>query len=108
MTDQITNAKDIPGDIDLLRPWFNIIRDARSAGISNGLSLLPITVVVDEHGMPIQWCKVDPVKLSPLSQRDQFELLIKTLAGDKSIPGNTVDAKDDTTTKRGVKKSPGK
>ena len=89
-----TNAKlDIPGDLDLMRPWFNVIRDARSAGISNGLSILPIIVLVDEHGMPVQWCKVEPTRLSPLSQREQFEAIMKTMSGDKAIPGNVVDEK---------------
>lgn len=86
MSEQTTN-KDVPGDIDLLRPWLNVVRDARSAGISNGLSILPIIVLVDDHGMPIQWCKVEPTRLSPLSQREQFELLMKTMAGDKGLPG---------------------
>jgi hypothetical protein len=82
--------KDVPGDLDLLRPWFNVVRDARSAGISNGLSILPIVVLVDEHGMPVQWCKVEPTRLSPLSQRDQFELMMKAMAGDKGLPGSKV------------------
>lgn len=89
MVDTPSTKQDIPGDINLLRPWFNVIRDARAAGLSNGLSILPITVLVNENGMPVQWCKVEPILLSPLSQREQFELLLKTLAGDKGISGIT-------------------
>ena len=107
MSDQITKTKsDVPGDIELLRPWFNVIRDARSAGQSSGLSIVTLCVVTDDCGMPVQWCKAESVKLSPLSQREQFELMLKTMAGDKSIP-RSGKKEEDTNGKRAYRKTQG-
>jgi len=95
MSDQTTTNND-PGDVELLRPWFGVIRNARSQAMSNGLSIVTSIVLTDEHGNPIQWCYAEPVRLSPLSKRDQFELLMRTMSGDKQFSppeGETTNGK---------------
>lgn len=58
------NSNGIPGDLDLLRSWFNVIRRARQvAQQANGVSLVTITLVCNEFGDPIEpW-------LSPIARR---------------------------------------
>lgn len=47
----------IPGDIDLLRPWFNPARAARLAALDakGKIAVLTIRILLGEDGKPVKW-----------------------------------------------------
>ncbi len=71
---------NIPGDIDLLRPWFSFIRRMRQEMPSTGVGVATIRVVMDERGTPVFWSEPEFTRLEPRSSagaslKDILELL---------------------------------
>lgn len=44
---------DVPGDMDLLRPWLDIVRRLRQVAVPNGPAVITMTIVVGEGGAPL-------------------------------------------------------
>ena len=72
---------DIPGDLELLRPWFNLIRRVRQLALKTGCALTTITVVTDDCGNPVEpWILPELRKLEPSTTAEQaFEKLVKEI-----------------------------
>jgi len=58
---------NVPGDYDLLAPWFNVIRRARQKAVEvGGVTAVRMMVIVNENGQPIEpWTEPRVVKLEP-------------------------------------------
>lgn len=63
----------LPGDLELLRPWFPIIRRLRQiGGEAGGMAAVTIRVVVDQGGDPVPpWVSMGSVRLEPKMDADQ-------------------------------------
>jgi hypothetical protein len=77
-----TTARD--AEIDLLRPWFPLIKRLRQQAktkTGNAHAILTVKVLVNEHGEPIQWTTPERVQLEPRAGGDSLEALMKHLGG---------------------------
>jgi hypothetical protein len=52
---------------DIKPQWLSVIRRLQSISKSNGLSVVSISVLVDENGTPIAWTEPKQVKIEPKS-----------------------------------------
>ena len=73
----------VPGDLELLRPWFDLVRHTRSKSCSGGLSIVNMALIVDQHGMPLFWTEPTVKKISPLARDEATRAILAGLAGDK-------------------------
>ena len=73
--------RNVPGDLELLKPWFDVVRHVRSKSCSGGYSVVTLRVVVDANGMPEFW--VEPIvnKVSPLAKKDRVAAILSGLIG---------------------------
>lgn len=56
---------ETPPDYHTLTPWFPVIRHARSIGKSAGLSVVQLTVLVDESANPVLFSAPTATRLYP-------------------------------------------
>lgn len=75
----MTGSSNVPGDLDLLTPWFDVIRALRAAGMSGGYSIVRLSVLTDDKGRPVQYPKIEAKKLSPLTNKQAFEEFLASL-----------------------------
>lgn len=47
------NNVKIPGDLEILLPWLNIVRRAKQMGAAKGPGLVKFAVLIDESGNPL-------------------------------------------------------
>ncbi len=64
---------NVPGDIDLLRPWFNMVRRFRKASIemAGRNSIMTVQIVLNERGEPVQWSVPGVARLEPGANTEQ-------------------------------------
>jgi hypothetical protein len=73
----------IPGDLDILLPWLNVIRRMRQKAMSaGGPAIVKMVVIVDEDGQPIEpWAEPRVVKLEPrVTAAEGITRLVEMLA----------------------------
>ena len=76
----------IPQDLNSLLPWFGLVRHARSVGKNSGLSVLQLTVIVDESGNPVLFLQPKAIRLYPReSGRDAINELLGKLMINRTI-----------------------
>ncbi len=58
---------NVPGDIDLLRPWFNMVRRFRKASIEMGgrNSIMTVQIILNEKGELVNWSVPGVARLEP-------------------------------------------
>lgn len=73
---------DSPGDLEILRPWFNFVRRLRLAAKDGGtMGVLSIRLVVDENGMPLHWTEPVRTAIEPRAGNEQLARLLDSLGG---------------------------
>jgi hypothetical protein len=77
------NEQHVPGDLEKLVPWFNVIRRARQVSGDGAPGIVTMRVVVDGSGNPIEpWSCPDFVRLEPKrSVVDGMATILEMLAG---------------------------
>ena len=81
VNDDAEFPRAVPGDLELLRPWFDLVRHTRSKSCSGGLSIVNMALIVDEHGMPLFWTEPTVKKISPLARDEATRAILAGLAG---------------------------
>jgi hypothetical protein len=77
---------NIPGDLNSLLPWLPVVRHARSVGKNSGLSVLQLTLIVDESGNPVLFLQPKAIRLYPKeSGRDAINELLGKLMINRTI-----------------------
>jgi hypothetical protein len=56
---------ELPEDIQ--PQWLSVIRRLQSVSKSSGLSVVTISILVDENGVPQAWTEPEQVKIEPKS-----------------------------------------
>jgi len=65
--DANNGAQSIPGDLALLRSWFNPMRACRLAaqGAAGKITIMTFKILLDEYGQPVRWTEPAIIKLEP-------------------------------------------
>jgi hypothetical protein len=80
------DSNQVPQDLKSLQPWFSLVRHARSVGKNSGLSVLQLTLIVDESGNPILFLQPKAIRLYPKeSGREAINELLGKLMINRTI-----------------------
>lgn len=72
----------VPGDLDLLRAWFPVIRRLRRLARDSGTyAVLSIRVIVDGNGIPKHWTVPERLGIEPRDDGDDLGKLLEILGG---------------------------
>jgi hypothetical protein len=89
-TDQQTQTKPqkatrlaFPHDVKLR--WVNVTRRLQAACQSKGLSLVSITVLVDEDGLPVLWLEPDVRRIEPKKSAQEIVEMLAAKQGVKKF-----------------------
>ena len=78
----MSTASDLPGDVDLLRPWFPLIRRVRKAAKNGGsYAVLSMRVIVDGDGIPRHWTEPSRLVVEPRATGEDLVKLLERLGG---------------------------
>ncbi len=65
MTESRPDYKTVPGDLERLRPWLNVIRRLVSVSHTGAFGILSIQILVNEKGQPVRWSCPEVALLEP-------------------------------------------
>jgi len=68
-----------PGYDAALKPWLSLVHQLQSAGKSQGLSVMTIHIIVDEHGYPLSWTH-RATHIRPKAKAEALAALLAALA----------------------------
>jgi hypothetical protein len=83
MSPNNNHSNRVPGDLELLRPWLDIIRRARQVGADKGPGIITFKVAIDEFGNPLN-IRTTPavVTLEPRARSaEALAKLLESLSG---------------------------
>lgn len=72
------NHVKVPGDLEILLPWLNIVRRAKQVGSEKGPGIVKFLVVVDEFGNPLD-IRTTPVVITLEPKVTSTEALVRFL-----------------------------
>lgn len=72
------NMKKLPEDIQ--QSWYNIIRRFQSVAKSDGVSIIQLTILVDDNGNPILWSNPNIIKIEPKANKEKVIDILKMFA----------------------------
>ncbi len=76
------NGEVVPWPADLHPAWMNILRRLQSIGhTQQGITIVTIQVILDEHGKPVKWAQPTSVILEPKKDSGEFLALLARYLG---------------------------
>ncbi len=80
-SDSVGSFLDVPADVSVLRPWFELVRRLQKlAARGRGYSVVTVTVICNERGEPKFWLEPDAASIEPCGAKSALTRLLEKLA----------------------------